>query len=194
MIKTNMKIKDVITDNDIANIIETMCPYIIGKDKDGEVYYMPYAKELAFKIAVVSNIFEGIQFSEDDSLYDIVTTDADVNALIHDLPRLCQSRMDLDYIDRSVDTIVDFKKQMLIHNNEDLQAKLSKLLDLQAKAEETKVKISENIDNFLSALTAEQEYQKKFLEHMTPEETAALGKKFLSGDFDMSSLTKGAEK
>ena len=64
-IEKNVRIKKDITIYDLANVIETIVPFIIRKDEDG-ITYTPYYKELGMNVGIAKYLIEGIEFEEDD--------------------------------------------------------------------------------------------------------------------------------
>ena len=58
-IEKNVRIKKDITIYDLANVIETIVPFIIRKDEDG-ITYTPYYKELGMNVGIAKYLIEGI--------------------------------------------------------------------------------------------------------------------------------------
>ena len=184
MIKENLGLKENITEDDKANIIESMIDYIIGIDKkSGEPYYIPHAKETAFRISVVLYAMQGLTLEDNDSLYDIIFTDEDVKSLIS------QFRFDYgNHIFDAVDDIVEFKKQMIIHNNTRLNDKLAEIFDAYKSLEKLQLEIATKQNKVLTQQIAANEYQEKIMENMSPEESAELNKRLLSGELDINKI------
>ena len=60
-IEKNVRIKKDITIYDLANVIDTIVPFIIRKDENG-ITYTPYYEELGMHIGIAQYLIEGIEF------------------------------------------------------------------------------------------------------------------------------------
>ena len=126
MKKNNVKIKDNITIADEINAIESIVSSYFTNDE-----YTPYYSDIA-QVTAISMIFlEGIEFEENDSVYDVVMADEELRNLIlkfyYDIDETDEARernqQNFEYINirnrimRHVEEMVDFRKQYLIHNH-----------------------------------------------------------------------------
>lgn len=140
MIKNNPKIKDNITIIDKINAIESIVSSYFTKDKDnGNITkYTPYYYEIAEVYAIVENFLDGIEI-EDEDTKDTFMKDEDVFNLIkkfyYNIEETDGAKKEneenfeyisiMNFVKHNVEEIVEFKKQQLVHRDEELRQKLA---------------------------------------------------------------------
>lgn len=183
-----MTLKNTLTLEDKAEIIDTMIQFIIGKDENGDMFYHPYMKKTALEIAVYKHMIDGIELDEDDDLYTVITTDEDVINLFEKFKSTFYD--EIEFIFKMVDDIVDFQKQIIIHNNSMLNDKLAEIFETYKTLEKLQLEIANKQNKILSQQLKANEYQEEVMNYMTPDETAELNKKLLSGEYDINKISE----
>lgn len=119
MKKNNVKIKDNITIVDEISVIENIAAYYFT---DGE--YTPYYAEMGKVTAIAQNFLSGVEFDEEDYIYELVMTNDDLYKCVNKFINPSVSKSDSQYFNRmerlmkQVDDIVEFRKQKIIHNTD----------------------------------------------------------------------------
>lgn len=123
MIKNDAKIKKSLSLSDIMTISNIVTDnHFTENDVTGEISYTPYFRELSFVTSFADFVLKGVEFDEDDNVYESVMGDSKLADLYDDWTRT----IEYVHICRYVDDMVDFKKQQLIHNK---KSSLDNLLD-----------------------------------------------------------------
>lgn len=189
--KTELKLKELTT-NDIANIVETISDYIVGRDENGSVYYMPYLRKNAMAIALTLYAIDGIKFEDNDNIFDIYTEDEDINALVK---LFMNDNLELiSEIKTYVDDVVTFKKNYIIHNNHILTNKIMDIFDAQKTIEDYNYELAKKQNRILDQNIEANEHQLEVMKHLTPEEIAELDKKVISGEYDQKKIADAVVK
>ena len=187
MIKTEPRLKELSID-DKGNIIETVSDFVIGRDENGLVYYMPYLKEYAMVVALALHAIDGVTFEKDDNVYDSATKDEDIYALIK---YFLNDKINLVVeIENQIDDVIDFKKNYIIHNNHILTNKILDILEVQKSVEDMKIDIGKKENRILEQHIYANDYQICVMNAMSPETTAKLNEKLATGEFDQSKFVK----
>lgn len=181
MIKVEPKLKEFTFDVK-GDIIETVSDFIVGRNKDNTVYYMPYLKEYAMVVAIALHAIDGVIFEQDDNIYDSVTEDEDIYALIKYF--LNEKANLAAEIKDQIDDVVDFKKRYIIHNNHIITNKILDLLESQKNVENLRIDIGKKENRILKQQIDANNYQIGVMNAMSPETTAKLNEKLASGEFD----------
>lgn len=119
MKKDNVRIKNNITIVDEISAIESIVSYYFT---DGE--YTPYYAEMGKVTAIAQNFLSGVEFDEEDYVYQLVMTNDDLYKCINKFINPSVSKSDSQYFNRmerlmkQVDDIVEFRKQRIIHNTD----------------------------------------------------------------------------
>lgn len=198
MIKTDVKVKDFITIEERAIITNHLVDSYFMENDDGSLTYTPYMIDPALTTIFFLYCVEGIEFDDDEKVYDSVCADEDLvklytttlsdnvdtNTSNGKMAKTIYSIMN-DVID-----MVEFKKQQIIHNNLVLNKKMSEILEVQKQLEALKLEIAENENILLKQQINQNEYGEKVMNYMTPEETATLNKKILNEDMNFSKLAE----
>ncbi len=145
------------TDDDIASIVlkfltpkkeESEEPDYFGitsyvmncvRDKvDGE--YTPYYVDQALIVAIVDNFIDGVEFEDDEDLYELSRTDKDIASIVLKFftPKEEESKEPdyfgiTSYVMNCVRDKVDFMKQSIIHNTGKMQ-KITEFCDVMIDA------------------------------------------------------------
>ncbi len=191
MKKTNLKIKNV---NDVGiideiNVIETIASYYFKEFEDeyGNSYieYTPYRSKIGKIIAVAENLLDGIEFDEDEEVYNSVMTDPDILSLINAIAfdsyvngvtknKLLQIQNLFHDLMEQVNDIVEYRKsenlaKLQNEYNSIMAYKLSRLLDAENEKAEVEKAALENMNRWIdeqrelnSLITPEM--QKEFAE------------------------------
>lgn len=117
MKKNNVKIKDNITSVDEITAIKSMASYYFT---DGE--YTPYYSEIAKITVVAQNFLEGVEFDENDYVYECVLENEDLYKCVNKFLTPSINKSDAQHFNRmerimkQVEDMVEFEKQKIIHN------------------------------------------------------------------------------
>lgn len=119
MKKNNVKIKDNISIIDEIAVIENIVSSYFTNGK-----YTPYYTDMAKVIAIAENFLDGVEFDEEDYVYDLVMTNEDIYKLVKKFLYSSVNKADSIYFSKmesimnQVEDIVDFQKQKIINNTE----------------------------------------------------------------------------
>lgn len=83
MIKTEPRIKQNITEQDQINAMEYIAGSYFTTDENGEIQYTPYYSSEAQILAIVRYFIEGIQFEENEDIYESVKSDNDIASILN---------------------------------------------------------------------------------------------------------------
>ena len=199
MTKTNVKVKESLTMEERVVITNHLVDSYFTEKDDGTVIYTPYMVDSALIIAFFLYCVDGIEFDDDDKIYEIVcndpelldtyTTTLSTNPDDSDNPCVNLIRV-IKTIMNDVTDIVGFRKQQIIHNNHILNNKILEILNMQEQLERLKLEIAENENKVLQQQIKQNSYSEEVLSYMTPEETATLNKKMLNEDMDFNKLAE----
>ena len=116
MTKNDVRIKDNITIVDKIRAIEDI---VSSYWTDGE--YTPYYSDMATVIAIVENFITGVEFEEDDVIYDLVNSDEELSSLVYRFLKPTENdskyREIMYFVLENVEDMVGFEKQKVIHNS-----------------------------------------------------------------------------
>lgn len=126
MKKENVKIKDVITFADEVNAIESIVSSCFNEGK-----YTPYYVTIGQVIAIVENFIEGVEFEENELVYDLTIEDDELRSLVYrfftdisDTEEAAIMNQENAYyinlfnrIMSNVNELVSFRKEQMIHYN-----------------------------------------------------------------------------
>ena len=189
---TNLKIKDINTVSTIdkINVIETVASFYFTELEDeygnSRTEYTPYLSKIGKIIAVSQNLIDGIEFDEDEDIYNSVMNDPDVLSLVSGIVfgTICIKRVNknkllemqnlFNTLVEQVNDIVEYRKSENIARLQNeyhsiMAYKLSKLLDAENEKAEMEKSTLENFNNWIdeqrelnSLITPEM--QKEFAE------------------------------
>lgn len=177
MTKTNIKVKNIseVTIEDRANAIEIMVNAYFHKNEDGEIEYTPYFRKVGQIIAIVKYFIEGVEFDENESIYNSAVNDNDVKLAVNKVLSCSEFNSLID----DVKDIVEYKKSENIAKlqNETISVlayKLNTLID--SETEKTKSEL-EAYENFIQWIDEQRklnslitpEMQKEFAEKLDAE-------------------------
>lgn len=189
-IEKNVRIKKDITIYDLANVIETIVPFIIRKDEDG-ITYTPYYKELGMNVGIAKYLIEGIEFEEDDDILNEISNNKKISGLIAQFSTT--NPEDYSFILTNVTDIVEQKKQEYSAPDfSDIKERLLKSIEQEQMLNNLNIKLAKKQNTLLSQQIKANEYQMQVMESMTPEEVAALNKKFLSEEYNVNDIAQMA--
>lgn len=199
MIKKDVKIKEYINIEEKAIITNHLVDSYFTEGLDGTVEYTPYMVDVALVTAFFLYCVEGVEFDEEENVYNSVVSDEDLINLYtttlsvkledDNCPNIRIVR-EINSIMRDVADMVEFKKQQLIHNNPILISKLYEILEAQEEIDKIRLEIAENENKVLLQHYNQNAYNEKVMNHMTPEETAELNRKMLNENMDFSKLAE----
>lgn len=124
MKKNNVRIKENISFVDIITAIESIVPqYFTYNEVTGETEYTPYYSEMAIKIAMVKYFMEGVEFEDNDNVYELIISDGEIVNCINQFYYTSNEKLVniIDMVTSNVEKIVDFKKEKLIHEDNDMK-------------------------------------------------------------------------
>ena len=187
-IEKNVRIKKDITIYDLANVIETIVPFIIRRDEDG-ITYTPYYEELGTHVGIAKYLIEGIEFEEDDDILDEISNNKKISELIAQFSTI--NPKDYSFIMNNVTDIVEQKKQEYSTPDfSDIKERLLKSIEQEQMLNNLNIKLAKKQNTILSQQAKANEYQMKVMESMTPEEVAELNKKLVSGEFNVDKVAE----
>ena len=187
-IEKNVRIKKDITIYDLANVIETIVPFIIRRDEDG-ITYTPYYEELGMNVGIAKYLIEGIEFEEDDDILDEISNNKKLSELIAQFSTI--NPKDYSFIMNNVVDIVEQKKQEYSAPDfSDIKERLLKSIEQEQMLNNLNIKLAKKQNTILSQQAKANEYQMKVMESMTPEEVAELNKKLVSGEFNVDKVAE----
>ena len=187
-IEKNVRIKKDITIYDLANVIETIVPFIIRKDEDG-ITYTPYYEELGMNIGIAKYLIEGIEFEKGDDILDEILNNKKLSELIAQFSTI--NPKDYSFIMNNVADIVEQKKQEYSAPDfSDIKERLLKSIEQEQILNNLNIKLAKKQNTILSQQAKANEYQMKVMESMTPEEVAELNKKLVSGEFNVDKVAE----
>ena len=187
-IEKNVRIKKDITIYDLANVIETIVPFIIRRDEDG-ITYTPYYKELGMNVGIAKYLIEGIEFEEDDDILNEISNNKKLSELIAQFSTI--NPKDYSFIMNNVADIVEQKKQEYSAPDfSDIKERLLKAIEQEQMLNNLNIKLAKKQNTVLSQQEKANEYQMKVMESMTPEEVAELNKKLVSGEFNVDKVAE----
>lgn len=166
MKKENMKIKKNITLTDKINAVESI---VLSYFTDGE--YTPWYADITEVMAIISYFIEGIEFEDNESLYDCYLKDKDLQLLVDSFfdDKISTDNeptnfKTLKWVRKQVTSKVDFLKMSIIHAHPNMD-KIVELANV----------IIDSLENFsninLSALSSEDiELGKKIIKKLSSDD------------------------
>lgn len=189
-INGEVKIKDNITVFDLADVIDTVVSFIIRKDNNG-IKYTPYYKEIGYVIGVVRYLIEGIEIEEGDDIYSESNRNKEISNVLDSFKLGYPSKY--EFIMDNVTDIVEQKKQEYSAPDfTDIKEQLKKSIAQEHALNNLNIKLAKKQNTLLSQQIKTNEYQMKVMDSMTPEESAELNKKLLSGEYDINKVAEMA--
>lgn len=191
MIKKNIEIKNLSTATieTKADIVNTIVNAYFQTNKDGIIEYTPYLSIIGVTIAISKYLIEGIEFENEENIYDSVVNDSEISVLIKDII----STDEFEDIMYTVNDIVEYKKVENIARiqNESfsvLAYKMLELIDKENDKTEKEIVATENLNQWIneqrelnSLITPEM--QRDFAEKFNPDSlTEAIIKKYSESD------------
>lgn len=189
-INGEVKIKDNITVFDLADVIDTVVSFIIRKDNNG-IKYTPYYKEIGYVIGVVRYLIEGIEIEEGDDIYSESNRNKEISSVLDTFNMKYPSKY--EFIMNNVLDIVEQKKQEYSAPDfTDIKEQLKKSIAQEQMLNNLNIKFAKKQNTLLSQQIKANDYQMKVMDSMTPEESAELNKKLLSGEYDINKVAEMA--
>lgn len=115
MKKDNLRIKEIITIDDIRRVIESIVSSYFTGDE-----YTPYYCDMAKTMAIAVNFTDGISFDKDDDIWVLSKTDKDLSNVVDTILKNDYYKDMMEFIDKCVTDKVDFIKQSIIHSHRDM--------------------------------------------------------------------------
>lgn len=187
MKKNNPKIKEVITIKDMNSAVETVVNIYFQVDEDGNEIYTPYFSEIGEVTAIANYFIEGVEFDENENIYESVCEDGVINTLVQNFKKSGEYDEFIHYVEDKV----DYRKKMNIAtlHNEATSILTYKLLELIEKEHEKSIKeieATENLNNWIK----EQREQQERLNSIVPLEAQ---KNFIE-KFDVDDIVRAVYK
>lgn len=160
--------------------------------------YTPYLEKLGQVNAIAKCFISGIEFDEDEDVYDSVMDDKDIRPLIDTFFVTYDEKSELSYHQKifndvmyKVYDLVSYRKSLNFANvqNEANSILTYKLLDLIDKEREKNEKEVEAMNNLNNWIAEQREQQEKLNSIVTPE----MQKNFIE-NFDMNDMTEAIYK
>lgn len=183
-----VKIKDGITNFDLANIIETVVSFVIRKDENGEVKYTPYYREYGLIVGIVKYLVDGIGIETDDDLLDVYNDNTIIFETVNDFIKNSNDHM--AFIAENANDIIEFEKQRHLNDFTDIKERLLKSIAQEQALNDLNIKFAKKQNALLSQQIKANELNNKVMEQMTPEEVVEMNRKFTSGEYDMNKIAE----
>lgn len=183
-----VKIKDGITNFDLANVVETVVSFVIRKEENGEVKYTPYYREYGLIVGIVKYLVEGIEREANDDLLDVYNDNTVVFETVNDFVKNSNDHM--AFIAENVADIVEFEKQRHLNDFADIKERLLKSIVQEQALNDLNIKLAKKQNTLLSQQLKANEFNNKVMEHMKPEEIVEMNRKFASGEYDMNKIAE----
>ena len=183
-----VKIKDGITNFDLANVVETVVSFVIRKEENGEVKYTPYYREYGLIVGIVKYLVEGIEREANDDLLDVYNDNTVVFETVNDFVKNSNDHM--AFIAENVADIVEFEKQRYINDFSDIKERLLKSITQEQALNDLNIKLAKKQNTLLSQQLKSNEFNNKVMEQMKPEEVVEMNRKFASGEYDMNKIAE----
>ena len=191
-INGEVKIKDNITVFDLADVIDTVVSFIIRKDNNG-IKYTPYYKEIGYVIGVVRYLIEGLEIEEGDDIYSESNRNKEISNVLYTFDMKYPSKYEF-IMDNVADIVEQKKQEYSAPDFTDIKEQLKKSIAQEHALNNLNIKLAKKQNTLLSQQIKANEYQMKVMDSMTPEESAELNKKLLSGEYDINKITEMAVK
>lgn len=191
-INGEVKIKDNITIFDLADVIDTVVSFIIRKDNNG-IKYTPYYKEIGYAIGVARYLIDGIEIEEGDDIYSESIRNKEISNVIDSFKLGYPSKYEF-IMDNVADIVEQKKQEYSAPDFTDIKEQLKKSIVQEQALNDLNIKLAKKQNTLLSQQIKANEYQMKVMDNMTPEESAELNKKLLSGEYDINKVTEMAVK
>lgn len=183
-----VKIKDGITNFDLANVVETVVSFVIRKEENEEVKYTPYYREYGLIVGIVKYLVEGIEREANDDLLDVYNDNTVVFETVNDFVKNSNDHM--AFIAENVADIVEFEKQRHLNDFADIKERLLKSIVQEQALNDLNIKLAKKQNTLLSQQLKANEFNNKVMEHMKPEEIVEMNRKFASGEYDMNKIAE----
>lgn len=183
-----VKIKDGITNFDLANVVETVVSFVIRKDENGEIKYTPYYREYGLIVGIVKYLVEGIEREANDDLLDVYNDNTVVFETVNDFVKNSNDHM--AFIAENVADIVEFEKQRYINDLSDIKERLLKSITQEQALNNLNIKLAKKQNTLLSQQIKANEYNEKVMERMKPEDVAKLNEMVTSGKYNMEKVAE----
>lgn len=183
-----VKIKDGITNFDLANVVETVVSFVIRKKENGEIKYTPYYREYGLIVGIVKYLVEGIEREANDDLLDVYNDNTVVFETVNDFIKNSNDHM--AFIAENVADIVEFEKQRYINDFSDIKERLLKSITQEQALNNLNIKLAKKQNTLLSQQIKANEYNEKVMERMKPEDVAKLNEMVTSGKYNMEKVAE----
>lgn len=183
-----VKIKDGITNFDLANVVETVVSFVIRKEENGDVKYTPYYREYGLIVGIVKYLVEGIEREANDDLLDLYNDNTVVFETVNDFVKNSNDHM--AFIAENVADIVEFEKQKYLNDFADIKERLLKSIAQEQALNDLNIKLAKKQNTLLSQQLKSNEFNNKVMEQMKPEEVVEMNRKFASGEYDMNKIAE----
>lgn len=183
-----VKIKDGITNFDLANVVETVVSFVIRKEENGEVKYTPYYREYGLIVGIVKYLVYGIEIETDDDLLDVYNDNTIIFETVNDFVKNSNDHM--AFIAENVTDIVEFEKQKYLNDFADIKERLLKSIAQEQALNDLNIKLAKKQNTLLSQQLKSNEFNNKVMEQMKPEEVVEMNRKFASGEYDMNKIAE----
>jgi len=163
MKKVNPQLKEILPISDkiaITNLITNA--YFTKEEETGKTEYTPYFREIAQIRCFASYVLTGVEFEEQEDVYELIRSDSELLLMYSDWIAL---NKDYDQISIDVKDLVDYRKKLLLKQNDTVSAYVTDLLKEQLKLQKLQ-------DTLLSQ-------QKKINETISPDEQRSFYEKIM---------------
>ena len=159
MKKNILKVKNDLTVQDRVNVIETIASvFFKTKEDDGSIEYTPYFKEIGQITAIAKFIIEGLEFEDNENVYESVVDDGRVHTLVKEV---MNESFFYEIMDEVKDIVEYRKKEQIarIQNeaNSILTYKLLELIEKEQEKTQREIEANDNLNTWIEEQRKQQD-------------------------------------
>lgn len=183
-----VQIKNDVSAQEIAQMVETIASIVIFRRDDGSIAYMPYFFDNAVRVAVLSTIVEGIELDDDD---EIINEGFDIKDEF--IAPMIEKYID-EHDDLMVEVmafandVIDFRQKEYVANNPLLNEHLVKALAKENALNDMLLEIAKKQEKALIQEISANEKQEAIMSKMSEDDLLSLQKRLASGELDMTNM------
>lgn len=179
-----VRIKEEITTNDIANVVNNIVESIIYKD-DAEIVYQPYFFEEAVKMSVFVCLLEGIELEAGDKILDILRDDKIIRKTVDDF--ITDNDEMTEIMSHAYD-MIDFRKQLYLKQNDELDDVIKKAIAKENALNDMLLELAQTQNKALLQQAEINAKQEEIYSQLSEDELVSIQKKIANGEFNMEDM------
>lgn len=179
-----VRIKEEITTNDIANVVNNIVESIIYKD-GGEIVYQPYFFEDAVKMSVFVCLLEGVELESGDKILEILKDDKIIRKTIDDY--ITDNDEMTEIMSHAYD-MIDFRKQLYLNQNDELDDVIKKAIAKENALNDMLLELAQTQNKALLQQAEINAKQEEIYSQLSEDELVSIQKKIANGEFNMEDM------